>query len=622
MNNIDASTIENLHPSLQQRIVGSHQQPKKDSSLNTFILYLPTVTLRMEHNPAFCLASHLANARGVPLVVLAVVGYEERNRGLNLDAEVPDPCKLTARRLAFTLEGLKESAIAWRRHGAAVFIRVHGDSCRVMDHLTLSIKSELVVMDEPFVRPYLSFVEQVEKVCMRSNKSCYRVDGSTLVPPCSVLKKCWNSQTCEVTYSGVPDRAWKWEKTTNYKRRAHIEAAMNKYFDAPVIDYPIESIFDKYFNGDICDEEVGVNAAFPLLSILPPSWTDPTSACPGSRPWTCSEMNKISSLKAWSSKWCQSDIASPHPCSQTNGFASDGIARWKTWLERGGLRDYAKNRNDPMKPHSPSRMSCYLNLGIVSIFRLVNDIEKLKENNKAVQYGAEKFEEEILKWREFSYAHTFCRKDYIELSCLPQWAKQYLESNDVSDISVSPPFQNMIIAKTGNDKWDAMQDYLRRTGELHNNVRMTWGKTIVHWNKSSSECCVENSLSRLVYLNDRFALDGLSPPSYGGILWCFGWGDKPKQGIVSKKPASYYKIDVSAFLKAETTLYNGASNLLSSSKNIVDLFASKEIQEGIKRNKRNKTPSPSKSTPQGKNVSAKKRTLHEFFMSPKQAKID
>ena len=44
-------------------------------------------------------------------------------------------------------------------------------------------------------------------------------------------------------------------------------------------------------------------------------------------------------------------------------------------------------------------MSCYLNFGIVSIFRLVHEV-KLAQAAKVS--GASKFEEEIVKWREVS----------------------------------------------------------------------------------------------------------------------------------------------------------------------------------------------------------------------------
>ena len=59
-------------------------------------------------------------------------------------------------------------------------------------------------------------------------------------------------------------------------------------------------------------------------------------------------------------------------------------------------------------------------------------------------------------------------------------------------------------------------------GELHNNVRMTWGKAILGWTRTAEE-----ALARMVDLNHRYALDGRDPASYGGILWCLGQFDRP-----------------------------------------------------------------------------------------------
>ena len=60
-------------------------------------------------------------------------------------------------------------------------------------------------------------------------------------------------------------------------------------------------------------------------------------------------------------------------------------------------------------------------------------------------------------------------------------------------------------------------------GELHNNVRMTWGKALLPWVSSP-----EGALKMAVHLNHKFALDGCNPCSYSGILWCFGQFDAPK----------------------------------------------------------------------------------------------
>ena len=203
-------------------------------------------------------------------------------------------------------------------------------------------------------------------------------------------------------------------------------------------------------------------------------------------------------------------------------------------------------------------MSCYLNFGIVSIFRLVHEV-KLAQTAKVS--GSDKFEEEIVKWREMSYAHAFSRGDYADIGSVPQWATRWISQSTSMPTSASNgtfDVKRLETGMTGDEMWDAMQRYLVNTGELHNNCRMTWGKQLVHWGATSNHGHANPTseiLQMLCYLNDRFALDGLSPPSYAGLLWCIGWCDKPgSNGGVSKKPASRYKIGAASFQQAESIL--------------------------------------------------------------------
>ena len=50
---------------------------------------------------------------------------------------------------------------------------------------------------------------------------------------------------------------------------------------------------------------------------------------------------------------------------------------------------------------------------------------------------------------------------------------------------------------------------------------------------------LQAALDLLIRLNDRFALDGGAPPSYGGLLWCLGWRDRPgTNGCPTARPTS------------------------------------------------------------------------------------
>ena len=103
---------------------------------------------------------------------------------------------------------------------------------------------------------------------------------------------------------------------------------------------------------------------------------------------------------------------------------------------------------------------------------------------------------------------------------------------------------------------------------------MTWGKLLVHWDHSDGlgdNNPTSNLLHVMCYLNDRFALDGLSPPSYTGLLWCIGWSDKPdRKGGISVKRR--YKLSASKFQDAEHNLMNDKVVSSSQQTNILSSF--------------------------------------------------
>jgi hypothetical protein len=153
------------------------------SKKKTFVLYLPTVVLRKRHNPGFSLACRLANQYDVPVIVLCTVLDDH-----HLSSKPISPVVMTARRLAFTIEALQSCCKQWEDHGAGVAVRVHSPITRTPHHLTLSHQAMAVVSDEPFVDPYRSYLQRIVKTCQSAKVPCYTVDGSTTVPPKSILR--------------------------------------------------------------------------------------------------------------------------------------------------------------------------------------------------------------------------------------------------------------------------------------------------------------------------------------------------------------------------------------------------------------------------------------------------
>ncbi|CAJ1416717.1 unnamed protein product [Effrenium voratum] len=208
------------------------------------------------------------------------------------------------------------------------------------------------------------------------------------------------------------------------------------------------------------------------------------------------------------------------PVSHTPGGSSAGYARWNSWVAGGGLKTYAKRRNESLDVHGVSRMSAYLNAGMVSPMRIA------RLASTATGAGKSKFLNEFLTWRGICYSHFYhfpMPSSGATVAQLPPWAQQTLQEH-AKDSRQVIPLEQLASAKSGDAAWDGMQRYLIETGELHNNARMGWGKAVCRWTEGP-----QAAIDALVALNNIFALDGHAPPSYGGLLGCLGLFEGPKQ---------------------------------------------------------------------------------------------
>ena len=204
------------------------------------------------------------------------------------------------------------------------------------------------------------------------------------------------------------------------------------------------------------------------------------------------------------------------PVPDSPGGMHAGYARWSTYVANQ-LHSYAETRNEPLAD-STSRMSPYLHYGHVSPFRLAHELELLVRSNP----GAEKLLDELLVWRELAWHHAYHDATHSTLSSIPAWALATLAQHQRDARPSLPSYDQMARGNTDDKLWNACQRSLLAHGELHNNVRMTWGKKILDWTPTA-----ETAFQTLVDLNHRYALDGRDPASYGGIRWCLGAFDRP-----------------------------------------------------------------------------------------------
>jgi predicted NAD/FAD-dependent oxidoreductase/deoxyribodipyrimidine photolyase len=212
---------------------------------------------------------------------------------------------------------------------------------------------------------------------------------------------------------------------------------------------------------------------------------------------------------------CAIDHAVP-PVADTPGGMAAGYARWEAF-KQAGLRRYHQLRNDAAEapPLGVSRLSPYLHHGHVSPWRIAREARAIGGA------GADKFLDELWVWRKLAWQWCWHTADVEAPEAIPAWARASFAAH-AGDARPPADDEALHAARSGEPLWDLAQTSLLRHGELHNNLRMTWGKALVGWSPT-----LEVAMRRLRDLNHRFALDGSDPASYGGLWWCLGLFDRP-----------------------------------------------------------------------------------------------
>lgn len=203
------------------------------------------------------------------------------------------------------------------------------------------------------------------------------------------------------------------------------------------------------------------------------------------------------------------------PVPHTPGGSSAGYRRWTAFRD-DRLARYAQDRNNALIADGVSRLSPYLHWGQVSPFRIAREARAHGGD------GADKFLDELVTWRELSWTRCFHRTDHDGVEGLPGWARNTLAGHQADPRPALHSWETMARGRTGDALWDAAQKSLLIHGELHNNVRMTWGKAVLDWTPDAESCW-----RHMVDLNHRYALDGQDPNSYAGLGWCLGLFDRP-----------------------------------------------------------------------------------------------
>lgn len=181
------------------------------------------------------------------------------------------------------------------------------------------------------------------------------------------------------------------------------------------------------------------------------------------------------------------------------------------------LKGYETARNKPDRDGS-SRLSSYLHFGFLSALEVAEAVQEAD----ALRAAKEAYLEELIVRRELSFNFTRHNEHYDSLAALPAWVHKTMREHADDKRGALYSLEELEAGRTHDPLWNAAQREMVVTGEMHNYVRMLWGKNVIAWTES-----YEEAFAILEHLNNKYCLDGRDPNSYAGILWCFGKHDRP-----------------------------------------------------------------------------------------------
>jgi deoxyribodipyrimidine photo-lyase len=207
---------------------------------------------------------------------------------------------------------------------------------------------------------------------------------------------------------------------------------------------------------------------------------------------------------------------SVQPSEHYEGGAKAAEKLLHTFIEKK-LADYDDKRNDPSLDYC-SHMSPYLHFGQISPLEIALAVLA----SDAPQDAKDAYIEELIVRRELSMNFVHFNKAYDRYDCAPDWARRSLRDHADDQRDYLYDRDAWERADTHDPYWNAAQLEMVRTGKMHNYMRMYWGKKLIEWSATPEE-----AFETMLYLNNKYELDGRDANSFTGVAWCFGKHDRP-----------------------------------------------------------------------------------------------
>ena len=180
------------------------------------------------------------------------------------------------------------------------------------------------------------------------------------------------------------------------------------------------------------------------------------------------------------------------------------------------LKQYGVGRNEPGESVQ-SNLSPYLHFGQISPVEIILAVSK----TSAPKSSKDSFIEELLIRRELAFNFCWFNSHYDSIACLPDWAKKTIGEHKKDKRDYVFDLERLESGQTHDEYWNAAQLEMVVTGKMHNYLRMYWGKKVIEWTPD-----METAFKWLLYLNNKYELDGRDPNSFAGVAWIFGKHDR------------------------------------------------------------------------------------------------
>jgi deoxyribodipyrimidine photo-lyase len=198
------------------------------------------------------------------------------------------------------------------------------------------------------------------------------------------------------------------------------------------------------------------------------------------------------------------------PSAAFRGGRIEAEKRLRLFVDERAAR-YEGQHNEP-SAHATSELSPYLHFGCISALEVALSVPK----------SSHAFLEELIVRRELAFNYARFTHHPESLENVPEWARKTMREHAGDPRPAIYSRDQFARAETHDALWNATQREMLRRGRIHPYYRMYWGKKIIEWSRT-----YQAALDTMLYIHDRWALDGRDPSTYGNILWLFGLFDRP-----------------------------------------------------------------------------------------------